>query len=106
MIGAETLASIRRKAEALAGRDLGGQGDTLVEMAADAAMAWCCREDIPAEMEGAVAGIAVTLSQGGGQVKSLTRGDTAVTYASAAGDFDPQGLSPWRRLGTVKEDLT
>ena len=57
MIGADKVFAIRAKAEALAGRSLGDQGTALTEMAAQRACAWCCREDIPAEMEQAVAAL-------------------------------------------------
>ena len=40
-----------------------------------------------------------------GAVKSVTRGDTSVTYA-VSGGVSPAlaGLAPWRRLGRVKEE--
>ena len=37
-------------------------------------------------------------------VKSVTRGDTAVTYAVSDGQAAAlAGLAPWRRLGRLKE---
>ena len=37
-------------------------------------------------------------------VKSVTRGDTAVTYAVTDGQSAAlAGLAPWRRLGRLKE---
>ena len=106
MIGADKVAAIRAKAEVLAGRSLGDNGDALTEMAAQAACAWCNREDIPEDMEQAVAALTLTMEDGGnGAVKSVTRGDTAVTYA-VSGGVSPAlaGLAPWRRLGRVKEE--
>lgn len=101
----EQLSSIRRKAEALSGVSLGEQGDLLVAMAAHRAMAWCSRTDIPEEMEQAVAALAVSLAGGGETVKSLTRGDTAITYATDDASWAPLALlEPWRRLGTVKRE--
>ena len=50
MVGADKVSAIRAKAEVLAGRSLGDNGDALTEMVARAAMAWCSREDIPEDM--------------------------------------------------------
>lgn len=97
----EQTASIRRKAEALYGMSLGENGDLLVSIAADRCMAYCCRADIPEEMEQAVAALAVFLAGGGEAVKSLTRGDTAITYDTAA-SVPLALLEPWRKLATVK----
>ena len=54
MSGADKAAAIREKAERLAGRSLGENGDALTEMAMERACAWCGREDIPEAMEQAV----------------------------------------------------
>ena len=105
MVSADKVAAIRVKAEVLAGHSLGAGGDTLTEMAAQRACAWCCPEDIPEDMEQAVAPLALTMEDGDrGAVKSLTRGDTSVTYA-VSGGLSPAlaGLAPWRRLGQLKE---
>ena len=51
MSGADKAAAIREKAERLAGRSLGENGDALTEMAMERACAWCGREDIPEAME-------------------------------------------------------
>ena len=102
MIGEAQRASIRYKAEVLLGASLGDQGDLLTEMAAEAALAWCCREDIPQEMEQAVAALTVARAQGGSAVKSLTRGDTSITY-DTGGSSGMETLAPWRRLGRLKE---
>ena len=88
MTGTDKAAAIREKAEHLAGRSLGENGDALTEMA----------------MEQAVAALALDMEGREAAVKSVTRGDTAVTYAV----FDGQsaalaGLAPWRRLGRLKE---
>ena len=106
MVSADKVFAIRAKAEALAGRSLGDHGSALTEMAAQAACAWCNREDIPEDMEQAVAALTLTMEDGeSGAVKSVTRGDTAVTYA-VSGGVSPAltGLAPWRRLGRVKEE--
>lgn len=92
--------AIRKKAAVLTGEDLGEDGDTLVEMAAQRACAYCQRQDIPREMEQAVAALAVSMRDGDG-VKSVTRGDTAITYEAQK---DPMALlAPFRRLGGLKE---
>ena len=89
MSGADKAAAIREKAERLAGRSLGENGDALTEMA----------------MEQAVAALLLDMEGREAAVKSVTRGDTSVTYAV----FDGQsaalaGLAPWRRLGRLKEE--
>ena len=106
MTGADKVAAIRAKAEALAGRSLGDHGTALTEMAAERACAWCRREDIPAEMEQAVAALVLAMEGGeGGAVKSVTRGDTSVTYAVGDSGFPAlAGLAPWRRLGRLGRD--
>ena len=63
--------AIRKKAEILAGEDLGGDGDALVDMAAQRACAYCQRDHIPEEMEQAVAALVLALRDGDG-VKSIT----------------------------------
>lgn len=104
-MGPEQLASIRRKAEALYGMSLGENGDLLVSIAAQRALANCCRSDIPEEMEQAVAALAVFLAGGGEAVKSLTRGDTAITYDTDDASWAPLALlEPWRRLATVRPE--
>ena len=107
MIGADKAAAIRANAEALAGRSLGDHGTALTEMAAQRACAWCRREDIPEEMEQAVAALVLAMEGGeGGTVKSVTRGDTSVTYDVGEGGAPAlAGLAPWRRLGRIKEDV-
>lgn len=107
MIGADKVAAIRAKAEALAGRSLGDHGTALTEMAAQRACAWCRREDIPEDMEQAVAALVLAMEGGeGGTVKSVTRGDTSVTYDVGEGGAPAlAGLAPWRRLGRIKEDV-
>ena len=106
MVAADKVASIRAKAEVLAGHSLGDNGDALTEMAARAAMAWCNREDIPEDMEVVIAALTVSLAEGREAVKSLTRGDTSVTYdtnAGVTGLASLTALAPWRRLGQLKE---
>ena len=107
MVGADKVSVIRAKAEALAGHSLGDNGDTLTEMAAQAACAWCNREDIPEDMETVVAALTVSLAEGREAVKSLTRGDTSVTYDTGggmAGLASLAALAPWRRLGRLGRD--
>ena len=106
MTGADKVAAIRAKAEVLAGRSLGDNGDALTEMAAQRACAWCNREDIPEDMEQAVAALAIAMEGGeGGAVKNVTRGDTSVTYAvGESGAPALAGLAPWRRLGRIGRD--
>lgn len=105
--------AILEKARAIFGGELGPQEALLVQMACDWAMSQCCRKDIPQEMEQAVAALAVSMTAGGtesGTVKSIQRGDTAVTYAvgSRSSGSDARraadALAPWRRMGTVKEE--
>ena len=106
MVGADKVAAIRAKAEVLAGRSLGDNGDALTEMAAQRACAWCNREDIPEDMEVVIAALTVSLAEGREAVKSLTRGDTSVTYdtnAGVTGLASLTALAPWRRLGQLKE---
>ena len=107
MVGADKVASIRAKAEVLAGHSLGDNGDALTEMTAQAACAWCNREDIPEDMEVVVAALTVSLSEGREAVKSLTRGDTSITYDTDGGVLglaSLNALAPWRRLARLKED--
>ena len=86
----------------VAGHSLGEHGDVLTEMAAQRACSLCQRQDIPEEMEQAVAAMVLSLAEGGETVKSLQRGDTAITY-----DVSQCGtaalLAPFRRLGIPKE---
>lgn len=49
------------------------------------ACAWCGREDIPEAMEQAVAALLLDMEGREAAVKSVTRGDTAVTYAVSDG---------------------
>lgn len=88
----------------LAGRSLGENGDALTEMAMERACAWCGREDIPEAMEQAVAALLLNMEGREAAVKSVTRGDTSVTYAVSDGQSAAlAGLAPWRRLGRLKE---
>lgn len=97
------LERILALAETLAGESFGERGLTLAEIAAERAMAFCCREDIPQEMEQAVASLLCAVEGRQSDVKSVTRGDTAVTYeTSHSASYGP--LRPFCRLGTVKDD--
>lgn len=105
MVTVEKLSAILRKAEALVGEPLGEYGEDLTSIAVMLACGWCNREDIPEDMEGAVALMVSSLTGAGGGVKSVTRGDTAITYdTNAMGNTYQTLLAPWRRLATVKED--
>lgn len=104
MIPQEKLEAIAAKAEILAGQSLGEHRDALVEMAAQRAMSWCCRSDIPEVMEQAVAALVLTLQEGGESVKSLQRGDTAITYAADGQSSAMAQLAPFRRLAFPEED--
>lgn len=101
MLDADKVSAIRAKAEVLAGRSLGEQGDLLAEMAAQRACAYCNRPDIPVEMEQAVAALALAMTAGEGDVKSVTRGDTAIAYFDSASQSALTALTPFRRLATV-----
>lgn len=103
MMDADKVAAIRTKAEALAGHSLGEHGDLLTEMAAQRACAFCQRQDIPEEMEQAVAALVLTLGEDGEAVKAIQRGDTAITYdtGGAAETAPMRLLAPFRRLGRV-----
>lgn len=103
---ADKVTAIRAKAEALAGQSLGEHGDALVEMAMQRACAVCQRSDIPEEMEQAVAALVLSMAEGtdGAAVKSLTRGDTSISYDTAqSGAKGAESLlAPFRRLGRVQ----
>ena len=61
-------------------------------------------QDIPEAMEQAVAALILDMEGREAAVKSVTRGDTAVTYAVSDGQSAAlAGLAPWRRLGRLKE---
>ena len=107
MADAEKLEAILKKAEALVGHPLEAYGETLTGIAAALACAWCNREDIPEDMEVVVAALTVSLSEGREAVKSLTRGDTSITYDTDGGVLglaSLNALAPWRRLARLKED--
>ena len=99
----DKVKAIRDKAEALGGQSLGEHGDLLVEMAAQRACAFCQREDIPEEMEQAVAALALAL-QGNERAKTVQRGDTSITYDVGKALLEaPEGLlRPFCRLRGVR----
>lgn len=102
-VSQEQLARILALAEVLAGESFGERGETLAEIAAERAMAFCNRTDIPQEMEQAVASLLCGLEGAQSDVKSVTRGDTAVTYETThSASYAP--LRPFCKLGTVKHD--
>ena len=94
--------AILAKAEALAGEPLGEAGALLAEIACERALAHCNRSDIPEEMEQAVAAVLVGLVSRESDVKSITRGDTSVTYLDGK-DAESVLLAPRCRLGTLRE---
>lgn len=101
--------AILTKAEALAGEPLGEAGEPLgeagallAEIACERALAHCNRSDIPEEMEQAVAAVLVGLVSRESDVKSITRGDTSVTYLDGK-NAESVLLAPWCRLGTLRE---
>lgn len=97
----EQRARILALAEALAGESFGERGATLCDIACERAMRFCNRDDIPQEMEQAVASLLCGLECAQSDVKSVTRGDTAVTYeTSHSASYAP--LRPFCALGTVK----
>lgn len=99
----DKVKAIRDKAEALGGQSLGEHGDLLVELAAQRACAYCQRQDIPEEMEQAVAALALAL-QGDETAKSIQRGDTSITYdvTKTALKAPESLLRPFCRLGRVR----
>lgn len=108
MVDADKLSAILKKAEALVGEPLGEYGEDLTGIAAALACAWCNREDIPENMEDAVALMVAALAGERSAVKTIKRGDTSVTYDTEGGALGLSVLSslaPWRRLGRLKEDV-
>ena len=103
MLELDKVKAIRDKAEALGGQSLGEHGDLLVELAAQRACAFCQRQDIPEEMEQAVAALALSLC-GGERVKTIQRGDTSITYdvSRDALKASESLLRPFCRLGRVR----
>ena len=99
----DKVKAIRDKAEALGGQSLGEHGDLLVELAAQRACAYCQRQDIPEEMEQAVAALVLALN-GEETAKSIQRGDTSITYdvTQTALKAPESLLRPFCRLGRVR----
>lgn len=105
-IADKQLDAIVEKAKALAGDDWDGFGEMIAGIVCDLAMAHCCRDDIPEEMEGAVAELLVRASGTSDGVESVTRGDTTISYVPGTDGMYGIGamFTPWRRLGTLRED--
>lgn len=99
----DKVKAIRDKAETLGGQSLGENGDLLVELAAQRACAYCQRQDIPEDMEQAVAALVLAL-QGEERAKTIQRGDTSITYDVAEATLKaPESLlKPFCRLGRVR----
>ena len=104
MVAAEKLEAILKKAETLMGGPLGEYGEDLAGIAAALACGWCNREDIPDDMENAVALMTAALAGEPGAVKTIKRGDTSVTYETGRTSGILAFLAPWRRLGHLKGD--
>ena len=109
MGAADRVPAIREQAELLLGRSLGQQGDSLTSMVVLWALAYCCREDIPAAMELPLARLVAAAANGddGTAVRSITRGDTSVSYAVSDGGAGAlAGLAPFRRLASLRRGNT
>ena len=107
MVDADKLEAILKKAGALVGEPLGEYGEDLTCIAATLACAWCNREDIPEDMEDAVALMVAAMAGDGNAVKTIKRGDTSITYDTGGGALGLSVISflaPWRRLGHLKGD--
>lgn len=106
MSASDKTPAIRNQAEALLGRSLGENGDSITAAAILWAMAYCRREDIPAAMELPLARLVAAIADGDdAAVKSLTRGDTSVTYAADSETVGPvAGLAPFRRMGRLRRE--
>ena len=94
---------ILERGMALSGMDRNGRAEAALDTLAALAAAWCGREDIPRQMEGAMAVLLSRSLQGedGRQVSSVKRGDTTITYAGGQQGFSAQGaelLAPFVRL--------
>ena len=116
----ERIAAVREKAELLLGESLGENGDVLTAMTVLWALAYCRREDIPEAMELPLAQLVISTAQSGGSggvealgtVKSLTRGDTSITYETGGSSGGSSGgtsaalagLEPFRRLGRLEKE--
>lgn len=78
------------------------QAELLLDTLTSAVTAWCCREDIPEEMEGVMAILlAQVLNDGSDRpVTTVKRGDTAITYADTETVDRRELLAPFVRLKT------
>jgi len=78
------------------------QAELLLDTLTAAVIAWCCREDIPEEMEGVMAILLAQSLKGDGErpVTSVKRGDTAITYADGEKADSKRLLAPFVRLKT------
>lgn len=102
-IDPEQLRRIRQMAELLGGEEMGEErGNALAEMAINAACAFCNRSEVPVAMEQAVARLLLELECPEGQVSTVQRGDTSLTYKGAQNNAQA-ALLPFCRLGTVEE---
>lgn len=79
------------------------QAQALLDAATDAALAVCCRRDIPEGLEGGVAALLSELYRDGGErpVTTVRRGDTAITYGSLGLRDARLLLQPYVRLNTI-----
>jgi len=141
MVPEKTLRAVLEKAAALnGGTSLGENAAPLAEMVIQKALAFCQRQDVPEDMEPAAAALLLALWRGlprsggdeggagdtqamswealaaSGAVKSIQRGDTAITFHSGGTETGSgavsgtvltaegalEDLKPWRRLGRLK----
>ena len=80
------------------------QAELLLDTLTATVTAWCCREDIPEEMEGVMAALLARALKGGDDrpVTSVKRGDTVITYADGETEERKTMLAPFVRLRTPK----
>jgi len=78
------------------------QAALLLDTLTQAVIGWCCREDIPEEMEGAMAILLAQMLKNDGErpVSSVKRGDTAITYGDGETVDGKALLAPFVRLKT------
>ena len=78
------------------------QADLLLDILTSAVLGWCCREDIPEEMEGVMAVLLVQALKDNDErpVTTVKRGDTAITYADTGAVDRRTLLAPFVRLKT------
>lgn len=95
---------IKEKALALSGTEEPQHMEVLFDAALSYSLGVCGRDDVPYEMETAVAIVLAGLLKDGFSkpVTSLKRGDVAVTYASGDMEYFKNALAPFIKLRCVK----